>query len=351
MQLRHQIHEFSLLPEDEARVLFHETGARLSEEAKQVNWDRGAVVRVAYRPMDVRSLYLHEAFIDRRRPALQDCWGATNVGMFAMPNGTGAGPAIWIHSDLPDRHAFRGSYGGYAFPLWDRRTGNEVSNFAPYVIAGLSATYGQPVAVESIFDATAALLSATTYTRRFAWDLEESFAHIPFPADSATFAAAARIGAEIRALETFARSPAQRFRTARLAGRATGVTLAVPTPRLAYLDDGAGGGFIPLQEDQSLRIAGVPNGVWEFAVSGYPVLYRFLSARNGEALDAPMHRAILDLVWRLTELLHWFDAADAVLADALVRPLTNADLGLAPASPTRPAGLDSDHHEPDDTPA
>jgi hypothetical protein len=108
-----------------------------------------------------------------------------------------------------------------------------------------------------------ALLSATSYTRRFAWDLEESFAHIPFPADPDIFADAARIGGEIRALETFARTPAPAYRSARLIGRASGVTLAVPPAARAYVADSGSAGFVPLQEDQSLRLAGLPEAVWQ----------------------------------------------------------------------------------------
>jgi hypothetical protein len=57
-------------------------------------------------------------------------------------------------------------------------------------------------------------------------------------------------------------------------------------------------------------------------------LPRWLIARNGEALDAALQRVALDAAWRIEELLHWFDAADVVLAAALADPLTRAGLGL-----------------------
>ena len=47
---------------------------------------------------------------------------------------------------------------------------------------------------------------------------------------------------------------------------------------------------------------------------------------------AALQRAILDLVWRLAELPHWFDAADPILAAALSNP------------------LHSPHHAPTDSP-
>ena len=51
------------------------------------------------------------------RPELQERLGQSKCRPYAMPCGTGAGPAVWCHGLLPDYHAFRGSYGGYAFPL------------------------------------------------------------------------------------------------------------------------------------------------------------------------------------------------------------------------------------------
>lgn len=197
-----------------------------------------------------------------------------------------------------------------------------------------------------VLGAIAALLSATSYTRRFAWDLEESFAHVPFPANADVFADAVRIGAEIRAVETFAREPAAAYRSPRLTGKATELTLAVPNSD-AFHSDGTGRGFVPLLADQSLRLGNLPERVWEFGVSGYRVLPRWLTARNGEALDAALQRAILDVAWRIEELLHWFDAADEVLLRAVAAPLTRLDLGL-PEPGTAP--LTHSEEGEDDTP-
>ncbi|MEO8715055.1 MAG: hypothetical protein ABI369_08585, partial [Acetobacteraceae bacterium] len=72
----------------------------------------------------------------------------------------------------------------------------------------------------------------------------------------------------------------------------------------------------------------VSERVWQFAVSGYRVLPRWLAARSGEALDAALQRAILDIAWRIEELLSWFEAADTVLAQAIAKPLTRDSLGL-----------------------
>jgi hypothetical protein len=284
--------------------------------------------------------------VDRRRPALQAAWGISNCALYALPSGTGVGPAVWVHGLVPDYHAFRGSYGGYAFPLWDRRHGADAYNLNPDLLEGLGAAYGRPVTPQEAFDAIIALLSATSYTSRFAWDLEEAFAHVPFPTVRAVFEDAARIGGEIRALETFARDPAPNHRSARLTGRATGVILAVPPTARAFFADGRGAGHVPLQEDQSLRLTNVPERVWHFAISGYRPLPRWLSARNGEALNTELQRPMLDVAWRIEELLHWFDAADPVLEQAVASALSREELGLGLPGISAPAALSSDDDEP-----
>ncbi len=231
---------------------------------------------------------------------------------------------------MPDYHSFSGR-GGYAFPLFNRSAGPNAHNLQPQLLANLSDLWGQPVEPQQAFDAITALLSATSYTSRFAWDLEEVFPHIPFPASGLVFTEAAAIGAEIRALETFARPPAMGFRSARLSGQATEGGLAVPSINRAWTEEESGTGSVQLQALGTLRLSGVPARVWRFAVSGYRVLPKWLEARNSERLDAALQRAILDIAWRIEELLHWFDAADPVLVQAIARPLTNAELGLGPA--------------------
>ncbi len=313
----------------EARIQFKDSRKNAAIAAQQDPINRQLCREVSFRPLDRRWLYYHPKFVDEmaNRPAA--AWGHANRCIYTLPSGTGAGPGVWVHGLLPDYHAFRGSYGGYAFPLWDRRVGAAAHNLNPALLDGLAAAYGHPVAPETAFDAITALLSATSYTRRFAWDLEETFAHVPFPVSGEVFTEAAGIGAEIRALQTFARESAAGFRSTRLAGRATGVTLAVPPIGRAFLADGRGSGAVALQDDQSLRLVSLPDRVWQFAVSNYRVLPRWLAARNGEALNAALQRAILDVAWRLEELLHWFDAADVVLAAAITASLTRRDLGIA----------------------
>jgi hypothetical protein len=271
--------------------------------------------------MDRRYLYAHRNYGDFLRPDLQEAWGDRNICLYAMPNGTGAGPAVWCHGLLPDYHAFRGSYGGYAFPLHDRRHNIAAVNLAAPLLADLSAAYGQAVAAQDVFDAILCLLSARSYTLRFAEDLEDVFPHVPFPAQLAVFRCAVDIGRNIREVETFSRPPGTAYRRrdfARVASEPRGDLAAV-----TYED-----GSITLGANGSGRIVNLPLEVWDFAVSGYRLVPRWLEGRVGLPVDLAMVTELRDICGRIAELMALFASADAVLDAALNETLTRQALNL-----------------------
>ena len=265
-RLRDRIKAFLSAGDDPARQMFHDTRDRKWAAAKSIPFDKKNIKHVSYRPLDLRYLYNHGAYGDFLRPDLQKVWGESNFCLYAMPFGTGAGPAAWCHGLLPDYHALSGR-GGYAFPLYDRRPVVNAPNLSAALIASLGAAYGAAVAAEDVFDAILCLLSATSYTRRFAEDLEDVLPHVPFPAERATFTEAVRIGHEIRAVETFAREPAGAYARPGFVHVATQPLGGVAAVQFA---DGA----ITLCADGSGRITGIPEPIWGFAVSGYRVLPR-----------------------------------------------------------------------------
>lgn len=154
---------------------------------------------------------------------------------------------------------------------------------------------------------------------RFAEDLEDVFPHVPFPADPAVFARAVAVGRDIRAVETFARAPAALDAASQL------VTPPSAGPLVAVdLDDGR----LVLRDDGTGVLAGIAPAVWEFAVSGYRLLPRWLAAREGQPVDLTLVTAARDIIARIAELLGLFADADAVLVDALADTLGRDALGV-----------------------
>jgi len=320
--LEHRLRNFIQFEDPELIALFNSTAAKSWHEARAKRFAPTAIIKAAYRPFDTRFLYNHISFIDRHRPELQAVWGNNNVALFGMPFGTGAGPAVWCHGSLPDRHAFSGR-GGYAFPLRDHRPGYGPFNIAPALLEGLAMAYGAAVSAQDAFDAILALLSAKSYTLRFAQDLEDTFPHVPFPADHALFQNAAALGREIRAVQTYARAPGAAFLTSAIARVETTPTGALHAGQRVNDE-------IFLCADGSGRVSGVSEAVWSFSVSNYRVLPRWLEARRGLAPDHGFLTDLRDLVGRIGELIDLFDRADHVLTHALTATLGREALGLTP---------------------
>lgn len=330
--LLERLRQFAGMNAPEAQLSFHDSRDRKASSAQasllnaagMIEIDESKAIRASYRPLDLRYVFNHPSFGDFLRPNLQQAWGSENVALYTIPYAVGAGPGVWCHGELPDNNSFRGSYGGYAFPLYDRRQGPGTSNVAATLVAGLAAAYGEAISPEDAFDAILCLLSATSYTRRFAADLEDVFPHVPFPATCAVFMDAVRVGREIRAVETFAREPAGEFRPATLARQANALTEASVAP-VTYAD-----GAITLAADGSGRLTGIPQNVWNFQVSGYRVLPRWIEGRVGLPADLAFVRELRDVAARIAELIHRFDEADLVLQATLADTLTREELGFAP---------------------
>lgn len=332
-RLHDKIDNFVDLPEQAALELYSQSRKANFETARARSFEPSIVKRVGYRPLDNRFVFNERGYVDWPRPALQAAWGGSNAALFGMAYATGLGPSVWCHGDLPDRHSLRGSTGGYAFPLYDRRAGPAASNLSPSLVASLGTVYGMPVTAEDVFDAILCLLSATSYTRRFAEDLEDVFPHVPFPADHAVFACAAALGGEIRAVETFARPPEARFRPSTLARMASEPDGAVAP--VTYAD-----GSITLCANGAGVLTGIPAEVWAFAVSGYRLLPRWIEGRVGQPATLALVRELRDVAARIAELIHRFGEADLVLTDTLADTIRRTALGFAaePGQPQQDAG-------------
>ena len=72
----------------------------------------------------------------------------------------------------------------------------------------------------------------------------------------------------------------------------------------------------------------VPRAVWDFAVSGYRVLPRWLAAREGAKVDGAFTREVRDIVGRIGELIDLFGRADSLLTSAVDSPLSSVALGM-----------------------
>ena len=311
-----KIKDFLASDPKQVREDFNEVGKRTVEAAQAIPFDVTQVREAGFRPLDRRFHYAHPTYNDRLRKKLPAVWGNSNVGFYTLPSGIGAGPAVWCHGLIPDYASFRGSYGGYAFPLYDRRPTKAAPNVDPGLIGGLSTLYGVAVTAEEVFDAILCLLSASTYTLRFAEDLEDVFPHVPFPASHEVFERAVQLGSAIREVEAFTRSPAA------LSNPAFVQLDTPPTAGAVLKVEVAEGTTLALCADGSGKVTALPEALWDFEVSRYPVLQRWLEGREGQVVDLALFDAFRDICGRISNLVELYEAADTILAEALDAPLT-----------------------------
>ena len=331
-KLKERIKEWFEAPLAKAVREFRESAGNKLGPARSQGFSEKHIEAVSYRPFDRRYLYNSPRFVDRPRPDLAAAWGSRNYGFIAKNDGTGAGPAVWCHGLMPDQHSFRGSYGGWIMPLWNPAEEGIGHFLHPGLIPALSTAYAREVDPQEAFDAILGLLSATSYTTRFAFDLDDDFPHVPFPAETSVFLDAARVGARLRELEGFKKDPAEDFKVARIVGKASGPELNVPGPSNAFTEGGNDGAVL-LRKDGSLKIERVSSRAWGFSVSGYDVLYKWLSARNGQEIDVRLQRDMLDVIARVEETVDLCDSADKTLDEAVHAALTRAQLKLPSSNP------------------
>lgn len=284
-------------PQEETRRLFHET--RSHSAPARISIDPRRMRRYGYRPLDLRWLYDDPAFIDWPRPKLRRHWHEGQLAFVTLPKGHGPGPAVIVQTELPDRHAFRGSFGGHVFPLW-LDEGHREPNLAPGFLRLLGSHLREAISAEDVFAYLLALTNAPSYHARFATDLAQGFPRVPFTTDLGVFHEVAELGRGLL--------DAYRFRAegpARFSGT-PGPILDAPGWAAGKLRVCPGGFIEPVSEL-----------AWDFSVSGYRVIENWL--RKG--------RAGLDLAsdWSLVEeLLGVVRAVEGIvsLGPALDRALT-----------------------------
>ena len=193
----------------------------------------------------------------------------------------GDGPAVTLSPYVPDMDFFRGSFGAKSVHPLYRSAGTSQPNISASLRAALNEAYGREVEPFEIAAYVVGLLGTSAYTERFADELAESVAHVPFTADVDLFAEVVDFGRSIifeqtwgergATLNQFGQPVGQRFKGA--------ATIAVPTPENDYPESWSydadshqlfvGGG----------RFDNVSPAVVAFEVSGMSVVGSWLGYR------------------------------------------------------------------------
>jgi hypothetical protein len=240
-----------------------------------------SIRRYAYRSLDRQWLFADNRLGDYLRPVLWRAHGEEQLYLTSLFNHPlGSGPAVMACSEIPDRHHFRGSYGGKdVLPLY-RAADATAANVLPGLLEPLGKALGHPVTPEDAIAYLYGVLAQPAFTDRFTRELETRELRVPITKDPALFEQARAAGARLLWLHTYAERfvPAGQRRGQVPRGSAK-CTKAVPGTTDGYPES-----FEYDEATRTLRVGGgefapVPRAVFEFEASGLKVVQSWLKYR------------------------------------------------------------------------
>lgn len=256
-----------------------------------------AITRYGYRSFDRQWTFQDPRLAKTESPSLWASRSEKQIFLSSfMTNPLGDGPGITVTTAVPDLHHFRGSYGGKdVLPLY-RDADGLYPNLPNGLLQFLTETYDRTPAVtpEDVAAYIYALLAHPGYVERFREELNTPGPRVPFTASPDFFERAVTIGKRLLWLHTYG----ERFTNTAPSTTDTTEELRPPhIPRIASLAWRSAVTRIPqdtseITYDSSTRslhigdgvITGVPEDVWEFEVSGFPVVQRWLGSRTANGI-------------------------------------------------------------------
>lgn len=313
------------------------------------------IVPLAFRSFDRQYLLADNRLISRPRPNLWLSFSDGQLHFTSLFNHPlGSGPAITVCSNIPDRHHFRGSYGGKdVLPLY-RDNKCSQPNIMPDLLHMLIKAYGRTITPEDFAGYVYGLLAQPEYTRRFANELANKEVRVPLTKDKKLFSLVSEFGKELIWLHTYG----ERLHDAdHMAGQIP-KGKALCTKAVSDQEDKYPNEFHYDENNKGLHVgdgvfAPVPLEVWEFEVSGLKVVQSWLGYRmrdrNGKkssplddirprAWTREFSRELLELLWVLERTTEGYAKQKQLLEGVL-----DGDLFTASELPAVP---DSAHEAP-----
>ncbi len=337
-----------LLSADDRRRAFHETRDRridqtyapLASEGRlpalasvPKGTDPPTAVRYPYRSLDRQYVLADSRLGDFLRPALWRTSGARQIYLTSLLTSVlGPGPAAMATYAVPDRHHFRGSFGGKdVIPLWRDALGTQAN-----VTSALLDALPESASPEDLMAYCYAILQSPTYTVRFAEELEVPGPRVPLTEDPDLWRRGVELGRELVWLHTYG----ERFvptggRAGKVPPGAAKYTAPVPAtqdgyPRRHWYE----------AETQELHVgegvfAPVSPAVRAFSVSGLDVVGSWLdyrmrdgAGRKSSPLDdirpetwpAQFSTELLELLWVIEHTVALHPKLDGLLDEIVGGP-------------------------------
>ncbi|MCY3017506.1 MAG: N-6 DNA methylase [Planctomycetota bacterium] len=308
----------------------------------------------AFRSFDRQYLFADARLIDRPRPTI---WGAQSGRQILLTtlvkHPLGRGPALTCSAECPDKHHFRGSFGGKdVIPLFRDSQGEE-PNLLPGLLDLLGKAYGHNVTPEDFLAYVYGVLALPAFTDRYAEELGTRQLRVPLTKNPGLFAQARDVGAKLLWLHTYG----QRFvphgkQKGQVPKGVARCVKAVPGDAAGYPER-----YEYSQATKTLHVGSgefspVPQKVYDFEVSGLKVVQSWLGYRmknpkgkkssplddiHPEKWTGDFTTELLELLWVLEATLAEYPAQAKLLSAVVKGPCFKADeLPPVPAAARKP---------------
>lgn len=244
--------------------------------------------RYAFRSFDRQLIVPDVRVITQPNGLLWDSLSIEQIYLTALHDRhPGNGPALTVAPSPPDKHHFKGSFGGKVFPLWFDASRSR-SNVRLPLLRVFGERLGRAIAADEVMAYLAGIAGHPGFVRRFDNDLTTPGLRVPLTASAEYFEEAVHLGRRIIWLHSFG----ERCSDAG-AGREAGPPRLPSGKRPQVPKEGA----IPtttegmpdsIQYDSARQrlnvgsgyIESVPAAVWQYQVGGKQVLVQWFNSRK-----------------------------------------------------------------------
>jgi predicted helicase len=261
------------------------TSSPLSTLAADASTKPQDPIRYSFRFFDRQWLIPDSRVIDRPSPEL---WSVRSKHQFFVnemhSQAIGPGPGIVVAPFIPNLDHFKGNSGGRILPAWRDKAG-QVANVAPGLVEVMSEAFGQTISPSDLIAYIVGLVSHRGFTERFSNELRTPGIRVPLTKNLPAFESAVRVGQRAIWIQTFGMHYAESQGAETGAAPRLAARPQWPSVRGVIGEDG-----IPASMDydvnaRTLRlgaatIENVPVGVYEYSVTGMPVLKKWFGYRK-----------------------------------------------------------------------
>jgi predicted helicase len=279
-----------------------------------------SVVKVLYRPFDIRWLYYDPSALGRaRETTMRHMFAGRNLGLITLRiNGTGDNFVVLCTRHIIEKGSLpRGNYS--LFPLYLYPAADELDasagrrpNINPEFLKALaeklglsqSGPHGMPQGVtpEDIFHYAYAVFHSPTYRTRYAEFLKIDFPRLPLTGNRDLFFRLAALGGDLVALHLM-ESPKLNDLITEFPVKGTDTV-----EKVQYNDKDERVWINPTQ-----YFGGVPAAIWNFHIGGYQVCEKWLKDRKGRKLTYEDTRHYQRIVVALNETIRDMKEIDEVI--------------------------------------